>query len=45
MKKDFTTTEMIKMWKLVKKEKEELCKNEDDAARHVNNAEECLCRA
>ena len=26
MKKDFTTTEMIKMWKLVKKEKE-LCKN------------------
>ena len=28
MKKDFTTTEMLKMWKLVKKEKEELCKNE-----------------
>ena len=26
MRKDFTTSEMLKMWKLVRKEKE-LCKN------------------
>lgn len=27
MRKDFTTSEMLKMWKLVKKEKENLDKN------------------
>lgn len=27
MKEDFSVDELLKMWKLVKKEKEELCKN------------------